>query len=281
MSGLNGARVALLEGRMPGELADLVRRHGGEPYCVPAVRERPLDAGQQVATFVDDLTQGRLPVVVCLTGVGVKTLFEDAERLGRLPELLAALKEVTVVCRGPKPTAVLRRHGIPIAISAPSPYTTHEVLEAMAGTLRVLELANTGVALLHYGERNAALAEALQARGARLHELVLYEWLLPEDPGALQQLVREVLSREVDAIAFTSQVQVRHLFQVAAASGKAPELAAALNTGITFAAVGPVCAAALADYGVTPDVVPEHPKMGPMVSALARLIEQERRSSKG
>ena len=275
MSGLNGARVALLEGRMPGELADLVRRHGGEPYCVPAVRERPLDAGQQVAAFVDDLTQGRLPVVVCLTGVGVKTLFEDAERLGRLPELLAALKEVTVVCRGPKPTAVLRRHGIPIALSAPSPYTTHEVLEAMAG----LELADTGVALLHYGERNAALAEALQARGARVQELVIYEWLLPEDPGALQRLVQEVLSREVDAIAFTSQVQVRHLFQVASALGKAPQLAAALNTGVTVAAVGPVCAAALADYGVTPDVVPENPKMGPMVSALARLIEQERGSS--
>ena len=39
MSSLNGTRVALLESRMSGELADLVRRHGGEPRCVPAVRE--------------------------------------------------------------------------------------------------------------------------------------------------------------------------------------------------------------------------------------------------
>ncbi len=88
MSSLDGARVALLEGRMPSELAELVRRYGGEPYGVPAVRERPLDAGQEVAVFVDNLIGGSVPIVVCLTGVGVKTLFEGrgvARRRGRGP----------------------------------------------------------------------------------------------------------------------------------------------------------------------------------------------------
>ena len=42
MPTLRGARVALLEARMRGELAELVERSGGRPYCVPAVREAPL-----------------------------------------------------------------------------------------------------------------------------------------------------------------------------------------------------------------------------------------------
>ncbi len=268
MSGLDGARVALLEGRMPGELADLVRRHGGVPYSVPAVRERPLDAGQQVAAFVDKLVRGDMPIVVCLTGVGVKTLFDESEGIGRLPELLAALQTATVICRGPKPSAVLRRYGIPIAYSAPSPYTTREVLEVIAN----IELADTNVGLLHYGERNPVLAAALEARGARVEELLLYEWLLPDDPQPLHQLVQELVDGCVDAIAFTSQVQVRHLFQIAATSGKTEELTAALQNRTLVASVGPVCTAVLEERGITPDVVPDNPKMGPMVNALAQLV---------
>ena len=275
MSSLDGARVALLEGRMPGELADLVRRSGGEPYSVPAVREGPLNARPQVAAFVDNLLRGAVPIVVCLTGVGVKALFEESERLGRLPELLAAMRTATVVCRGPKPAAVLRRHGIPIALSAPSPYTTRELLGVMAP----LELGGTGVALLHYGERNPALAEALQARGARVDELLLYEWLLPDDPRPLHLLVAELLDGRVDAIAFTSQVQVRHLFQIAAASGKTEKLAAVLRRHIVVASVGPVCTAALEELGIAPDVVPDNPKMGPMVNALAQFVGRGRRDT--
>ena len=270
MSSLNGVRVALLEGRMPGPLADLVRRHGGDPYSVPALRERPVDAGPQVAAFVDALAGGALPFVVCLTGVGVKALFEETERLGRLPELLAALKDVTVVCRGPKPSAVVRQNGIPIARSAPSPFTTRELLEVMAG----LDLEGAGVALLHYGERNRALAEALRERGARVEELVLYEWLLPEDTAPLRHLVDELISGDVDAIAFTSQVQARHLYQIAAELGRTTDLTDALNTGVVVASVGPVCTTALEELGITPDVVPDNPKMGPMVLALADFVEQ-------
>jgi len=40
---MGSARIALLEARMSGELASLVRNHGGEPICVPAVREAPLE----------------------------------------------------------------------------------------------------------------------------------------------------------------------------------------------------------------------------------------------
>lgn len=268
MGDLQGKRIALLEGRMHGELAELVRRHGGEPYSVPALREVARENPQEVAAFLDRLHSGALKTVVFLTGVGVNTLCREAEGLGRLATLLDDVQSLTLVCRGPKPVAACKRQGIPVTVQIASPYTTTELLQAMAS----LELAGQGVGLLHYGERNAPLAEALLARGACLEELCLYEWRLPDDLSGLQQLVRELLAGEVDAMAFTSQVQIRHLWQVAAGLGCEAALVQRLTTDCIVVAVGPTCAAALEAVGVTPHVVPDNPKMGPMVMALAAYL---------
>ncbi|MGE3536133.1 MAG: uroporphyrinogen-III synthase [Candidatus Tectimicrobiota bacterium] len=268
MSDLQGKRIALLEGRMHSELADLVRRHGGEPYSVPALREVPRENLAEVSRFLDRLHSGALPIVIWLTGVGVMTLCREADRLGRLAMLVQDVQPLTVVCRGPKPVAACKRQGMPVSVQIPSPYTTAELLDTLAS----IDLAARGVGLVHYGERNAPLADALRARGAHLEELCLYEWRLPEDLGQLQQLVRDLTAGSVDAIAFTSQVQIRHLWQVAAGLGLDTTLARQLTEHCIVTAVGPTCAAALAAVGVTPHVVPSHPKMGPMVMALASYL---------
>lgn len=265
MSDLQGKRIALLEGRMHSELADLVRRHGGVPSSIPALREVALEGRAEVEAFLHRLAARDLDVLVCLTGVGVTALLREAAGLQRLPELLEQLQRLTTVCRGPKPVAVLKRHGLPVTLQASEPYTTAELLAA----LQTIPLQGHGVGLLHYGERNAVLTAALQARGARLTELCLYEWRLPEDLTALQQLVRDLITGQFDAIAFTTQVQARHLWQVAAAMGLETALTQTLTRHCVVAAVGPTCAATLETLGVTPQVVPAHPKMGPMVVALA------------
>jgi uroporphyrinogen-III synthase len=266
MPTLRGARVGLLESRLGRELAELVRRMGGIPVSAPSVREIPHEA--ETATFVDRLASGRFGVVIIQTGVGAAALFRDAERRGRLADLLAGIRSATIVCRGPKPTAVVKRYGVEPVIVPRKPFTTKEVLEALAP----VDLAGRDVALVHYGERNNTLSEALAARGAALDEICPYEWALPEDIAPLQAIVRDPAS-QVDAIAFTSQIQVRNLFAVAADLGLAAALASALSADVIVAAVGPVCAKALKEVGVTPDVQPADPKMGPLLTALADYIE--------
>ena len=202
-----------------------------------------------------------------------ESLFKEAERLGHLAELLAGLRKVTVVARGPKPTAVLKQNQVPISVSVREPYTTAEILAAIDG----LDLADQAVALINYGERNAPLSDALQTRGAQLEEVCLYAWRMPEDLEPLKTLIHEVIEGRVDAVAFTSQIQARHLFQVATTLGRSAELTQALNTRTIVAAVGPTCAAAIEGFGVRPQIVAHPPKMGPMVLALAEYIEQKRR----
>jgi uroporphyrinogen-III synthase len=265
----HGARIALLESRMGSEMSEMVRRMGGTPVHAPSVREVPREA--ETTAFLDALASGRFDVVVFQTGVGTLALLRDAERRGRLEDILAVLKTTTLVCRGPKPTAVVRRYGLPAPIVPQRPITSKELLEAMDG----LALAGRHVALVHYGERNVALAEALRARGADVEEACPYEWALPEDVEPLRTLARNPTAL-ADAIAFTSQIQVRNLFAVATEMGLGTQLAEALNTDIIVAAVGPVCADALKGAGVTPDVQPADPKMGPLLIALADYIELTR-----
>ncbi|MXY46833.1 MAG: uroporphyrinogen-III synthase [Chloroflexi bacterium] len=271
MAELDGMRVATLEARMTGALASMISKRGGEPVCAPALREAPLDCADDVRYLLDKLASDSLDVVVFQTGVGARALFAEADRQSRLDELLDALRGITTVCRGPKPTAALRQAKVQVSAGIAAPYTTKELLDAL------IELPVRGKRLmaLQYGERNAALMSALHDECESADELCLYEWQLPDDTAPMASLIDELLDGTMDVIAFTSQVQIRHLYKVAASNDvQQAELSDALNEQTIVCAVGPTCAAALADVGVTTDTQPEYPKMGHMVNALAQYVSE-------
>jgi len=271
MSGmsLRGKRVALLEARMSAELSAMVERQGGTAYSVPAVRETPVEQPEETAAFIDALCAGRFDIVVFMTGVGASALLKEADKRGQLDAAIAALRGATTVCRGPKPVSVLRRQQVQVNITAAEPHTTIELLQA----LEAVDLRGKTIGLVHYGERNDVAAEGLRQRGATIDEICLYEWRLPEDVAPLARLVGEIIDGRIDAIAVTSQIQIRHLFHIADTLDRRDALADALNRRVVVAAVGPVCAAALRSFGVIPHVQPSHPKMGPMMIALADYFD--------
>jgi uroporphyrinogen-III synthase len=205
-----------------------------------------------------------------MTGVAVSLLFEMAERIGRRPALVTGLRGVTTLCRGPKPTAALRGFGVVPTLTARESFTSAEVIDAFAG----IELEGRRVLLFHYGERSDSLAETLLARQVILDEEWLYRWLLPEDTSGLERLVTSIVAGEVDALAVTCQVQFRHLHEVAQRIGLERDLVRTLNERMTVAAVGPTCHAILQMHGVEVDVMPDHPKMGPLIVALMRHIDR-------
>ena len=272
MTRLDGARIGLLEARLSSELAALVRREGGEPVCAPAVSEAPLDVASLLPVLVDELRQRRSRIVVFLTGAGATSLLDQARESGMYESLADALRMATTVCRGPKPAAVLRKHGIQVHINARSPHTTAELLEVLPPDL----VAAQSVVLLHDGGGNPMLVEELHARGARVLELRSYEWRLPADVEPIENLIAELVEGRLDAIAFTNQVQVRHLFQIGARSGQAAALRDALRHRTVVASIGPTCSHALDEHGVPPHVVASPPKMRPLVSAIGEHLAARR-----
>ena len=271
MAELDGMRVATLEARMTGALASMISKRGGEPVCAPALREAPLDCADDVRYLLDRLAYNSIDVVVFQTGVGARALFAEADNQGRLDELLDALRGIATVCRGPKPTAALRQAKVQVSTGIAAPYTTKELLDALID----LPVRGKRLMALQYGERNAALMSALRDECESADELCLYEWQLPDDTAPMESLIDELLDGRVDVITFTSQVQIRHLYKVAAANDvSANTLSDALNGQTIVCAVGPTCAAALADVGVATDTQPEYPKMGHMVNALAEYVDE-------
>ena len=70
----------------------------------------------------------------------------------------------------------------------------------------------------------------------------------------------------------------RHLFQVAERMRLEQELVRTLNERMVVGAVGPTCHAILQVPGVRVQVMPEHPKMGPLIVSLMRHLERKGRS---
>ncbi len=260
---LRGVRVGLLEARMESELASLVRRHGGVPVSAPALREIERDCTGDVIRVCEAVARGGA-VVVLTTGVGLARWLRMADGIGRGRQLRDDLPRSTIVCRGPKPIAVLKREGLPVHVRAETPHTTAELLLA----LESIDVAGRDAVFVHDGGALHEVVAALARRGARVVEIQPYEWALPEDMGPLRAMVGSLVAGEIDALALTTQVQARHLFEVAEAMGVRDALSNALRKTV-IAAVGPTCARVLSELGVPPQVVPDPPKMGAMILALA------------
>lgn len=273
MATFSGRTVALLESRRSEEIATLVRRLDGVPVSAPTVTEIP--RFDDFGIFMEGLAGRRFSLAIFLSGVGTTTLLAESERRGRLTEATAVLRQMTIACRGPKPLAALKRYGLRAQVTTGKPHTTRELLDALA----VIEVRERGVLLVHYGERNRAVADALRARNARLDEVCPYEWGLPDDIAPIQRVVRAAIARKLDAMLFTSQIQCRHLFEIAADMGLTEGLTLSLNRDIVVGAVGPVCAQTLRGHGVVPDVMPASPNMPALITAVADYFELTQGSS--
>jgi len=263
MHKLDGRTVALLESRKSDELASMVRRLGGRPVCAPSVREvlRVHDVRPAMARLLD----GRFDLVVVLTAAACDALFAEAERQGVLNDVVEGLKRVTIAARGPKPLLSLRRRGLVAGVVTDRPHTTDELVAALS----TVELQDSRILLLHYGETNDTLSTALSKRGARVEDLSLYEWALPVNLNPLLALIEDTVSGRIDAALFTSQIQFRHLLSVAESCGRATDLMRKLRDDVVVGSVGPVCSRVLRAAGVVPDVMPHLPNGPSLVQALA------------
>jgi len=258
---LHGLTVGILQTRYAHELAALVERIGGVPLLAPCLREVRGDGGGDLRAVVAE----PVGVFVFQTGVGTAALFELAAAAGVEEALAERVHGALVVARGPKPVTVLLKLGCRVDRRTDVPHTTDELL----WLLEAVELEGRRVAVQHYGSANDRLVDHLRARAAEVIELFSYRWALPDDVGPIVRFLDELRSGRVAVTAFTSAVQVAHLFLVAAGGGVAADLPGWLNERTITAAIGPTCARALEQRDVGIVIRPERPKMVPFVRAIA------------
>jgi len=262
---LDGVRVATTENRYPEQLARLLEREGAMVYSCPLLRETPVEHVGNARQFMELCETTVVDFIVFYTGVGIEFLFRALNK----PDVIARSR---IIARGPKAVNALKKFGIQGYVIADAP-TTEGILE----TLEREELRGKSVLVQLYGQDNVELRKGLEARGATVTGISLYHYEQASDTEAVSELVRRITNGEVDAITFTNGPQARFLLKSAASLGSSDELLKHLKKGVVVVSIGEVTSRALKEMGIEPHVIPEEPKMGPMVKALADFFEGRRK----
>ncbi len=259
------------------EMLRLLSRHGCEPIAAPSMREVALHDQREALAFGETLLGSGCAVLVLLTGVGTRLLVDALCTRWSREQVVTALGQTKLVCRGSKAVAAVKSLGLrPFAVAA-EPNTWHELVPIFDQDVAV---SGQDVFVQEYGRPSAGLCQALSERGARVHTVPVYGWALPDDLAPLQDAIERMCAGGADAVLFSSARQSDHLFKVAAHMGRQDALRKALRERVLVVSVGPVTSEALLEHQLPVDLVPEHPKMGQMVIALAeqgaRLLAQKR-----
>jgi uroporphyrinogen-III synthase len=262
---LQGLKVVSFESRRAKEMAELIRRYHGEPIVAPSMREIPLNENRAALDLLPAIEAGKFDILILMTGVGTKTLNEILLTQYSQEKIVAALKTVQLVARGPKPVAALKELGLQAAVTVPEPNTWREVVSTLESAV---DLPGKRVAIQEYGIANPELVAALESRGAAVITIPIYRWALPEDLAPLRTAIEKILGGEADVVLFTNGAQVDHLFQIAESDNANERLRAAIKK-LVIGSVGPVCTDVLRQFGLQPDIEPVHPKMGSLIAEVA------------
>ena len=275
---LKGYTVALPETRQLDVLAGLLDRRGARLWRAPMVAIKDAPDPAPVEQWLQDFAARPPDDLILLTGEGLRRLWGCAGRLRIQGPFRQALGQVRKITRGPKPARALKEVGLATDVAAPAPTT-----EGIIAALQQLDIKRHSIAVQLYGtEPNRQLQDFLRSVDvAEIRTVAPYVYTDASDDEQVLQLIEALAGGEIDAIAFTSQPQLRRLRQVARTAGMEDTLMDALAR-VCVAAVGPVMALALKEASIKVDVVPEDSFfMKPLVTALVEALTGIRESDSG
>jgi uroporphyrinogen-III synthase len=263
---LHGRTIAVFETRELEVFSQLLERRGARVRRCPLVGILDAPDPDPVLKWLREFAAGGCDDLILLTGEGLRRLRACIDR--HEPSLrepfLTALGRVRRITRGPKPARALREVGLAPDIEAGSP-TTAGVIES----LKEHDLQGRRVGVQRYGvEPNAPLMEFLAEAGAAALPVAPYVYTEGAADSAVQDLLRDIDSGDIDALAFTSKAQVERLFRV-----DEPARIQATLSRTQVTAVGPVVAEALQARKIVVNAMPRASWfMKPLATELCALL---------
>ena len=261
---LAGRRVGITADRRWRTQADLLENLGAEVVHGPTLRTVDLSRDEALRRATLDLIAAPPDYLVASTGMGMSMWLEAADSWELGGPLREALRRGGILARGAKASSAVRRAGLDVAWKAPS-----ETMEEVVEFLIAEGIGSARVALQLFDPGGHPSTAALAAGCRELVEVPVYRWLLPDDAGPATRLVEAMCAAAVDAVTFTSQPAVHHLFRIAEDAGRADDLRAACNTTVLPVCVGPVCADAARAEGITRPAWPDPHRLAAMIRLVA------------
>lgn len=285
---LSDLTIAITGSRRAHELAHIVTSLGGKPYVAPTIAiQAPSNTGTSIRQFIATVLEQQIDLVLVMTGPGIQAVIREAEATQCKRQFLEALSRIPLIARSGKPQQVLSKHGISENVTLPE----HETVEACFELALGHGVTNKRVAVIWHGANSPNLVQKLATAGAQVLELSTYQYsdgfdkngtrilkslgynYVEPDTRTTLELIHALILGQVQVITFTSPPAVDNLFRIAAEHNLTGDLRTALNQSITVA-IGPSTKQSIEQHDVRVKVVPETYKMGAMMAALVRFIEQ-------
>jgi uroporphyrinogen-III synthase len=266
-SPLAGRCVGITADRRWRNQAGLLENLGADVLHGPTLRTVDLSRDEALRKATLALIDRPPDFVVGSTGMGMTMWLEAADAWELGEALRHALRRSRVITRGAKATSAMRRQGFEVTWQAPS-----ETMDEVVGFLTGEGIDGARVALQLFDPGGHPSTAALAERCRELVEVPVYRWLMPDDPGPAERLIDAMCAGTVDAVTFTSQPAVHHLFRIAEGVGRADVLRAACNDALVPVCVGPVCADAALAEGIARPQWPDPPRLAAMVRLVASAL---------
>jgi uroporphyrinogen-III synthase len=171
--------------------------------------------------FVERVLAGRSDIVIFTSANGIDhTLDKIADR----EEFIQALNKCRTIAIGPKTREAAQNKGINISF-IPQSYSSESLVQAIEQDVKgkVVDIARSS-----HGA--PILVEGVEKAGAEVFETQVYEISRPKRNAQQEELIQALIENKVDAIAFTSSMMVKNLFEMASEMGVRDKLTKALNS---------------------------------------------------
>ncbi len=250
---LFGRRVVVTRPRaQAARLALLLEAYGAEALALPTIRLDPPDDWRPL----DDAIR-RLPSFAWVVFTSVNGVAAFRERLAAARLDARALAGTRLAAIGPETAEALARVGLRADL-VPAEYRAEGLLEALTPHLA----AGSEVLLVRAAEAREVLPRELAGRDVRVTVAPAYRTVTVKE-GA-DRLLDLLEARRVDAVTFTSSSTVRGFVALLG-----PEAVRGLLKDVVLAAIGPITAATIAEYGLEARVMPREYTVPALADAVA------------
>lgn len=263
---LAGFTIGITADRRGEDQAVMFRRLGADVVHGPTISTRKVPDPGLLRARTEQLIDEPPDFLIADTGIGIRTWMQWASEWALDEPLRAALTTTRIAVRGPKAAGAISSSGLNAWWKSPQ-----EQLGDLIEHLEVVGLAGKRVAFQLHGDDGAEFVARLETAGAMVTTLPVYAWADPEDPSPAHVLIQKIRSGGVDAVTFTAGAQVRGLTRLAGGEGRT-ELLNRLNSTTLVACIGPVCASAAREEGITDPAEPENWRLGSLVKLVSNRL---------
>ncbi len=261
---LFGKRILVTRAREQASgLADTLRLEGADPVVFPTIQIKPIADNAMLSTAVSNL---RTYNWLVFTSVNAVEPFSKALAENKLDA--RALAGCKIAAIGPATADMLQRRLGIVADFVPS----NAVAECLVKEWPQQDLTGCRVLLPRAAQARDLIPQELGRIGAIVDVVPAYQTVRPETDDA--ELRALLLAGKLNILTFTASSTV-HNFVDAINLSEDVELQLAV-TNIPLAAIGPVTASTLRDYGLSPSIVATTHTIPGLVEAIKEFYRTNR-----